>query len=129
LPPLNPTSTSGGVGLRTSAASVIKSPAARTKSPAEPTSSPAGLARGGTSHAIVSGSVVEPLAATTSQLRPHSHTRRIRTETPISGTQLGGWPGGLPQAPRDDPPIVLLGILGLIALALAGGAAYRRRHL
>jgi hypothetical protein len=47
----------------------------------------------------------------------------------ISRTQLGGWPGGLPQAPQDDTPIALLGILGLIALALTARAVYRRRQL
>jgi LPXTG-motif cell wall-anchored protein len=47
----------------------------------------------------------------------------------IGGTRLGGWPGGLSQAPPEDTPTALLGILGLLAIALAGGAAYRRRQL
>jgi hypothetical protein len=35
----------------------------------------------------------------------------------------------VPQASRAGTPIALLAILGLIAIALAGGAEYRRRQL
>jgi hypothetical protein len=117
------TTTSGGVGLLPIASS------AGPPSAGEP-SLPTGLPATGTSRsAIVPPSLVQPRAATTSNGRLHKHTRRAGPKTTINGSHLGGWPGARPQASGDGTALAFLGVSGLIALALAASAMYRRRRL